>query len=205
MSTPQGWYCESIKKDLFQRYWHSRRFNEVEKLIEPIKDKVLDIGCADGLFSQQILGKSKASGLIGIDVEKSSIDWANKHWKNSKMKFEVGDAHNLKFKAGTFDAVFALEMLEHVESPAKVLKEVKRVLKKDGYAIFLVPTDNLLFRVIWFLWLNFYPRGYVWRETHIQTYRNNYLPKICKAAGFIIEAKKNFNLGMLQAVKVKNE
>lgn len=205
MSTPQGWYHESVKKDLLQRYWHIKRFREVTKLVSPVKGLVLDVGCADGLFSNQTLVKSKAKKIIGIDIEKNSIDWANKHWKNSKMKFEVGDAHKLKYKSGTFDAVFALEMLEHVEYPMKVLKEIKRVLKKGGYAILLVPTDNLLFRIIWFLWLNFYPRGYVWRETHIQTYRNDYLPKICEAAGFIIEARKNFNLGMLQVVKVKNE
>jgi ubiquinone/menaquinone biosynthesis C-methylase UbiE len=204
MSTPQGWYCESVKKDLLQRYWHSRRFRKVTGLISPVKGKVLDIGCADGLFSKQILDKSKAGELIGIDIEKSSIDWAKIHWKkNKKMIFKTADAHNLKFKDGTFDAVVALEVLEHVKEPAKVLQEVKRVLKKDGYGIFLVPTDNLLFRIIWFLWLKFYPRGYVWRETHIQSYRNNYLPMICKEAGFIIDTKIDFIFGMLQIVKVK--
>ena len=139
-----------------------------------------------------------------MDVLKSSIDWANKHWtKNKRMKFVVGDAHNLDFKSGTFDAVVALEVLEHVADPVAVLKEIKRVLKKGGYGVFLVPSDNDLFKIVWYLWLHFYPRGWVWKDTHIQTYRNSYLTKVCKRAGFKIEVDKKFNLGMLHLVKVR--
>ena len=119
------------------------------------------------------------------------------------MVFFVGDAHNLNFKNQEFNAIFILEVLEHVHDPLVVLKEARRILKKNGYGVFLVPSDNLLFRIVWFLWLHFYPRGWVWRDTHIQTYRNSYLPKICKKAGFKVEISKKFNLGMLHLVKVR--
>ena len=201
---PPDWYYQSIKLDPLQRYWHKRRFEEVSKLIEPVKGEILDIGCADGMFSKVVLDKSKARKLIGIDVLKTSVAWANKHWaKTRKMKFMIGNAHKLKFPNGTFDAVVALEVLEHVYHPLDVLKEIKRILKKNGYAVLLVPADSSLFRIIWFFWLHFYPRGWVWRETHIQTYKNNYLPKLCKNAGFEVEANNKFILGMLQAVKVR--
>lgn len=202
---PSNWYYQSIRVDPLQRLWHSRRFEEISRLVEPSGGKILDIGCADGTFSKVIFDKSKASALIGLDVLEKSVDWANRHWKHTgKMRFQVGDAHDLKeFETDSFDAVFALEVLEHVDDPLKVLKEIKRVLKKGGYGIFLVPSDSLLFRIVWFFWLHFYPRGWVWRDTHIQTYRNNYLPKICKEAGFKIEKNKKFNLGMLHVVKVR--
>ena len=202
--TPPDWYFQSLRVDVFQRFWHKSRFREVSKLIEPIGGTVLDIGCADGVFSKVIFDKSKADKFIGMDVIKSSVAWANKHWKKEKnMKFIFGDAHDLKFKTGTFDAVFAMEVLEHVVNPKKVLSEIRRILKKGGYAVFLVPSDNLLFRAIWFIWLHFYPRGWVWRDTHIQTYRNNYLFKVSKQAGFKIELEKKFNFGMLDLVKVR--
>ena len=205
-NVPPNWYYESLKVDPLQRYWHKRRFKEIGKLIEPVKGEVLDVGSADGMFSKVILDKSKASKLTGIDVVKTSVAWAKKHWKrNKRMKFMVGDAQNLKFKTNMFDAVFCLEVLEHVYHPKKVLKEFKRVMKKGGYGVFLVPSDNLLFRFIWFLWLNFYPRGWVWDDTHIQTYRNNGLTKVCKEAGFEIEKEKKFILGMLHAVKVRKK
>jgi len=205
-NVPPNWYYESLKVDPLQRYWHKRRFEEIGKLIEPVKGEVLDVGSADGMFSKVILDKSKASKLIGIDVVKSSVDWSKKHWKrNKRMKFMVGDAEDLKFETNTFDAVFCLEVLEHVYRPKKVLKEFKRVMKRGGYGIFLVPSDSILFRTIWFLWLHFYPRGWVWKETHIQTFRNNYLPKVCKKAGFKVEKDKKFILGMLHVVKVRKE
>ncbi|MFZ5932583.1 MAG: class I SAM-dependent methyltransferase [Patescibacteria group bacterium] len=201
---PPNWYYQSIKLDPLQRYWHKKRFKEVTKMIEPTGGRVVDIGCADGVFSKVIFDRSKADEFIGIDVLKSSIDWANRHWrKYEKMKFLVGDAHKLEFPKESVDALFILEVLEHVFNPKEVLKGVKRVLKKGGYAVFLVPSDSLLFRIVWFLWLKFYPRGWVWRDTHIQTYRNNYLPKLSKKVGFQVEEDKKFNLGMLHLVKVR--
>lgn len=203
-SVPPDWYYRSIREDTLQRYWHKRRFEEVGKLIEPVKGKVLDVGSADGVFSKVILDKTKAKQVTGIDILKSSVDWANEHWRrNRRMKFGVGDAHKLDFKSGEFDALFCLEVIEHVHNPEKALKEFKRVLKKGGYGVFLVPSDSLLFRIVWFLWLHFYPRGWVWRETHIQTFRSDYLPKLCRKVGFKVEKEKKFILGMLHAVKVR--
>lgn len=200
---PANWYYQSLRVDIFQRFWHKTRFNEVNRVSEKAK-KVLDIGCADGVFSKVILNATKADLLIGMDVIKTSVNWAKKHWKkNKKMKFVVGDAQNLKFKANEFDAVYIMEVLEHVENPLKVLLEVKRVLKKGGFGVFLVPSDNDLFKIIWWLWLTFYPRGWVWKDTHIQTYRGNFLPSLSKKAGFKVELVKNFNLGMLNLVKVR--
>jgi len=202
-NTPPNWYQESIRVDLFQRFWHQMRFSEVSRVIEKVSGKILDVGCADGTFSKVILDKSQAESLIGIDVLKSSIDWANKHWRKSKMRFLVSDAHRLKFDRGAFEAVFALEVLEHVADPERVLKEIKRVMKKGGYSIFLVPSDSFLFKIVWFFWLHFYPRGWVWNKTHIQSFKNNYLAKIAKKVGFKIEVDKKFALGMLHLVKVR--
>ncbi|MCH7641193.1 class I SAM-dependent methyltransferase [Patescibacteria group bacterium] len=200
-NVPPDWYYRSIKENLLQRYWHRRRFEEVGRLIEPTGGKILDIGCADGTFTKFILEKSKAEQIIGIDALKSSVKWAKEHWKSKKMKFLVEDAHKLNFKSGSFDAVFALEVLEHVFEPVKVLKEIKRVVKVGGYAILLVPTESLLFRIVWFIW-GFY-RGKIWKETHIHAYRNDYLVKLSEQVGFKVEANKKFLLGMLQIVKVR--
>lgn len=199
---PANWYFESLKKDRLQKIWHDTRFREVIKVATPAEN-VLDVGCADGVFSNVIFKATKPKKFIGLDVVKTSIEWAKKHWvKNKKMKFMVGDAHKLPFKSNTFDAVFCLEALEHVADPMKVFSEFKRVMKKGGYGVFLVPSDNDLFKVVWWLWLHFYPRGWVWKETHIQTYRNNYLVTASKKAGFKVVVDKKFNLGMLHLVKV---
>ena len=198
---PPDWYYKSISKNLLQRFWHTRRFREVGNLIEPTGGRILDIGSADGMFTKRILDRSNANLVMGIDVLEASVRWANQHWKNGRMKFQVGDAHKLECGDGTFDAVFALEVMEHVFEPEIVVEEIKRALKLGGYAVFLVPTDSIPFRIIWFLWKK--SKGRIWDNTHIHSYKNNYLTQLARRIGFTIEEDRKFLLGMLQVMKVR--
>ena len=201
---PPDWYYKSIyiDKNLLQRFVHGSRFREVAKLIEPTGGTVLDIGSADGVFTNVVLKKSKAKKIIGIDVLKDSVVWASGHWKkNKKMSFRVADAHKLPFKAGTFDAVVALEVLEHVFNPTKVVGEIKRVLKKDGYAVMLVPAESTLFRIVWFFWTK--NKGSIWAKTHIHHYKSGRLLPVVKKAGLAIEVNKKIIFGTLHLVKAR--
>ncbi len=203
-NVPPDWYYQSIKRNIFQRYWHKRRFEEVGKVVEPTGGKILDIGSADGMFTKVILDKSHAKKIVGIDVLKSSVDWANNHWKKYKqLKFQVGDAHKLDFAPNTFDAVFALEVLEHVFEPQKVFVEIRRILKKGGYAVFLVPSDNFLFSIIWGFITRFW-WARIWKDCHVQSFsEKNPLDKAVIRSGLKVEVSKKFLLGMLHLVKVR--
>jgi 2-polyprenyl-3-methyl-5-hydroxy-6-metoxy-1,4-benzoquinol methylase len=203
---PPNWYYWAVTKDqnIIRRYVHLSRFKEVRKVVEKTKGKILDIGCADGVFTKEILDASGAKKIIGIDVLKKSVDWANKHWhKEKKIEFKVGDAHKINFKANEFDAVFALEVLEHVFEPVSVLQEIRRVLKKDGYAVFLVPAETLLFKIIWFFWTK-YTKSRIWKETHVHAYSSDFLVKLVKAVGFKVEIDNKIIFGTLQLIKARN-
>ncbi len=204
-NVPPDWYFSSMKRNIFQRFWHESRFREVSKFIDPTPGgKILDIGSADGIFTKVILDKSDAKEIVGIDVLKSSVDWANKHWKKYRqLKFRVGDAHRLDFKSNSFDAVFALEVLEHVFKPQDVFKEIKRVLKKNGYVIILVPSDSFLFNTIWWFVTNFW-WAHIWQDCHVQSFSSKHtLAHELKKAGFKIEVDDKFLLGMLNLVKAR--
>lgn len=190
-------YDLGIKKNLLQKFWHRRRFIEVLKTIIPIEGKMVDIGCHSGLFTKKIINVVKPKDIYGIDISAQAIKKAKKRIKNGK--FQIADAQKLPFKNNFFDIAFCLEMIEHVDDPKKVIKEIYRVLKKDGCAIILIPTDNLLFRTIWFLWNLRYP---VWKHVHIQSFKNDSLEKIVKKEGFKIILIKTFNLNMLKIIKM---
>ena len=51
----------------------------------------------------------------------------------------IADGHLLPFKDGTFDAVISEAVLEHVQSPNRVVSEIYRVLKPGGYICIAVP------------------------------------------------------------------
>jgi 2-polyprenyl-3-methyl-5-hydroxy-6-metoxy-1,4-benzoquinol methylase len=203
-NVPPDWYQKGIKENVFQRFWHSRRFIEVGKLVEPSGGKILDIGSADGIFTKVILDRSKADLVVGIDVLPASVEYAEKrYFKNKKLKFRVAEAENLPFKKNEFDAVFCLEVLEHVFNPQKVLREIKRVLKKSGYAVFLVPIENLLFRIIWLFWEN--TRGWIWKGTHTHNFSHDALKRMIEKGGLEVTDQRRFLLGMLEVVKAKKK
>lgn len=200
---PPDWYQRGIEENLGQRFWHYRRFSEVGRLIDPTGGKILDLGCADGTFTKVIFDRSKADLVIGIDALPSSVAYAKKRFaKNKKLKFQVADAEDLPFDRGEFDAVFALEIIEHVFKPKKLMAEIKRVVKKNGYVVFLAPTENFLFKkIIWPFWL--VTRGKIWQGTHVQEFDHQKLEALIKRSGFETVDKKLFLLGMLKAVKAK--
>lgn len=199
---PPDWYARSIRENLLQRFWHTARFREIGKIIEPTKGNILDIGSADGTFTKIILEKSGARKVYGIDVLPKSVAWTKRRFARSKkMSFRVADAHNLPFRDREFDAVYCLETLEHVEDPEKVIKEIYRVLKEGGYTVILVPSENLLFRALWPFWTM--TRGRIWKGTHLNKFSADKVLKVIENEGFKIVENKKFLSGMLQAAKAR--
>jgi SAM-dependent methyltransferase len=49
------------------------------------------------------------------------------------------DAHSLAFRDSVFDQILCFEVLEHLDSPVRALKEFRRVLKDDGIVVITVP------------------------------------------------------------------
>lgn len=192
---PADHYDQGIKRNLFQKYWHWRRFNEVSKLVEPVEGPILDLGCHSGTFTSVVLAKAKTRQVYGIDISPSAIKLATKRIPYGE--FKVADASKLPFEDNFFEAVYCLEMLEHVDDPIMVLEEIKRVLKRGGKLFVLVPSDNKLFKIIWFLWTMYYPH---WRHAHVQSYNKEVLEKVIKQLGFKILKVKTFNLGMLKLI-----
>ena len=202
-NVPPDWYQRGIKENFFQKVWHYFRFKNLGKLIEPSRGKILDIGCADGTATKFILEQSKADLIIGVDVLQSSVDYAKKRFKSSKLKFLMADAEKLPFEKNQFEAVFCLDSIEHFFEPEKVIREMRRVLKKDGYLVILVHTKSLLFRIIWFFWEN--TKGWVWKGTHIRKFSAEQLKKLIKNAGFEMIVERRFLLGMYQVVKARKK
>jgi ubiquinone/menaquinone biosynthesis C-methylase UbiE len=184
-----------VLKNLFLNKVFQESFLEVLKKINVVNGPILDVGCHGGTFTKKILDKLKSKEIYGVDISHRAIDLVRKRMPYGH--FEVADAASLPFKDNFFEAVFCLEVLEHVDNPTQVLSEIKRVLKKGGYAIFLVPSDNKLFKLVWFLWTLYYP---VWKHAHVQSFSGSVLENYILNTGFKIEKVKNFNLGMLKLI-----
>lgn len=192
---PADHYDQGIKRNLFQKYWHWRRFTEVLKIIQPVTGSILDVGCHSGTFTQKILKKTGSQKIYGIDISHSAAALAKKRIPNGN--FQVADAVKLPFENNFFEAVFCLEMMEHVDDPVSVLKEIKRVAKSGSRIYILVPSENKLFKLVWFLWTM---RYHHWNHAHVQHFSGGLLEELVKSIGFKIIKIKTFHAGMLKLI-----
>lgn len=58
--------------------------------------------------------------------------------------FIKGDGCDMPFENNSFDTVLNIQVLEHVFKPIEMVNEISRVLKPDGYGIFLIPQTSTI-------------------------------------------------------------
>lgn len=109
--------------------------------IEIAKDKdVLDIACGEG-YGSNLLSKV-ARTVVGIDIDKKTINEAEYKYKTNNLSFVQCEATKLLFDNNTFDVIVCFETIEHIKEYEKLIAELKRVLKKDGLLILSTPNKR---------------------------------------------------------------
>jgi len=88
-------------------------------------NKILDVGCATGEYCQRL--NELGFKCVGVDINSDYVAKA----KENGMKAYVMDGKSLDFPDNSFDSVLLFEVLEHVDNPDGVLKEAKRVARKN--------------------------------------------------------------------------
>jgi ubiquinone/menaquinone biosynthesis C-methylase UbiE len=97
--------------------------------------KVLDMGCGIGFMCRQVLHDKSSCEVWGIDYSAEGIVKAKIVCPNGN--FAVMDIYDTDFEDHSFDYVFCCEVLEHLEKPELVVKEMARVTR--GSAMVTVP------------------------------------------------------------------
>jgi ubiquinone/menaquinone biosynthesis C-methylase UbiE len=98
-------------------------------------DSVLDLGCGAGDHTREIAGLVAPGGrAVGVDFSTSMIGEATRRQAASPVAatFEQGDAQQLRFETGTFDACRTERMLCHVPDCRAALREMVRVVRPGG-------------------------------------------------------------------------
>lgn len=118
------------------------------KLLGNLKGKkVLEIGCGGAQCG--IAMAKKGAKVIGIDISKEQLKFAEKLAEENKVKikFYQRDIESLKpIKSNSQDIVFSAYALLYVENLKKCFKEVYRVLKKKS--LFVFSLDHPFWRTI---------------------------------------------------------
>lgn len=103
-------------------------------------DHVLDVGCGDAALSGLVAMRLGAE-IDGIDSSPLSIELAQREFSRRKIdgRFVVTDGYTYPYGDGQFRAVICSDVIEHVQKPADMLREMWRVLAPDGVLAVTTP------------------------------------------------------------------
>src|SRR3989338_3531278 len=139
-TTPYHWFSEDYTTQNGRLYFGYLNFcvSIVKKLGI---GSILDAGCGDGRFLGQVAKLGDNYSLFGADYSERAIKFAR--LLVPQAQFSISNLSKLQYGHNSFDAVFLIETLEHIEPSniSVILKEVSRVLKKDGVLIVTVPSS----------------------------------------------------------------
>ncbi len=156
------------------------------------KGRILEIGSGIGNISQYFIQEKYKITLS--DIRDNYCDILRDKFKTAQSSIEVVNIDlvdpdfDTKYKnyIGTFDTVFALNVVEHIENDVLSLKNINKLLAKDGVVIILVPAYQALYNGI--------DKGL----EHYRRYTQKMTNKVIMAAKFKIIHEQYFNaMGIL--------
>jgi len=154
---------------------------------------LLDVGCGEGVLTEQWAEALGGARVVGIDLEDAKLraEWAAR--RRANLEFRAEEATQLPFADGEFDVATAIEVLEHVPDPEATVAEMARVAER--WVLVSVPREPL--------WrgLNL-ARGSYWRALgntpgHVNHWSRGSLVRMLSRHGTVEEARSPFPWTML--------
>jgi len=122
--------------------------DKVLDLIVQYLDKnseILDLGAGEGEFSRRLIEKDfKAMPVDGFDI----------YWRNPEIPLIIANldaefAATVSPSGKQFDAIAAIEIIEHLENPYLFLRECAKLLKPNGLLFITSPNvESITSRII---------------------------------------------------------
>ncbi|MBU2492303.1 MAG: glycosyltransferase [Bacteroidetes bacterium] len=109
---------------------------EVQELVNPNSQRILDVGCGSGVMAYELKQKLNAE-VWGIELfeeaaKRAAAKLDNVIWGN------VEDAI-LQLPNNYFDAIIFADVLEHLVDPYKIIKLIKTKLRNNGEIVASIP------------------------------------------------------------------
>jgi SAM-dependent methyltransferase len=146
------------------------------------RPRILDLGCGTG---RNLTELARIGDAVGLDLEFRALEFCRQRGLRSVTQ---ACAERLPFQDETFEAVTALDLLEHLDDDVAGAREVFRVLRPGGHFLAFVPAYHWLWGP----------------QDDVSHHRRRYTPRIIgntlSAAGFRVHRLTHANLFLLPAI-----
>ncbi len=115
----------------------------IDRLTSLRSKRVIDVGCGGGILAESMSGLG--AQVTGIDLSEKALKVAKLHLLESGRQVEylaVPAEAIAEERAGTYDVVTCMEMLEHVPVPASTVAACARLCKPGGWVFFSTLNRN---------------------------------------------------------------
>lgn len=149
------------------------------------KINILDLGTGTGYVPKMLCNLIKANfKIIGVDLSENMIKIAKEKCNNKKISFKLANNNKLPFKKNSF------QIVTNKLSTQFNIKEINRVLKKDGVFVFKEYNKNKGFKEIKNIFKNRYKKNSLSHEKLINEL-NKYFKEVIFQQFFI---KRQYSL-----------
>ena len=98
-------------------------------------DLVVELGCGVSYFPE--MARLKGARSFGLDFSQKAIEMMSKKFPD--VGYVLGDATNTNLGSDIYDVVVSGEVIEHLEKPKELVKEMVRICRQNGKIIISTP------------------------------------------------------------------
>ncbi len=136
---------------------HAFAYEYAKSRIRPT-DEVIEVGSGEG-YGTNLLAQI-AAGVVGLDIDKTTVEHAEEKYGSDKVRFSLYDGAKIPFADHSFNMAVSFQVIEHIRDDAGHVAQIYRILRSGG--ILILTTPNRSYRL--------HPGQKPWNRFHIREY-----------------------------------
>lgn len=158
------------------------KWPRIKSALPPNNATILDFGCGDGRYIKEVLSMHPYK-IIGVDISEFALKKSRKRFPGARFYHLSGD-DKLPVNTSSVDFVIAGDVIEHIFDVPNFLKEMNRILKKNGKIFISTPYHGMIKNIV----LSIIGFDIVFDPTspHIRFFTRKSLSRLLSKHGFVI-------------------
>ena len=160
---------------------HEKAFGHFRQFVSP-GAKVLDLGSGMGAWAKRLHDGNYNVTACDLDADRPPFDFPY-------MAVNLNQDFGGRFAEGGYDAVTIIEVIEHLENPRHVFRQIKQILRQNGIVLLTTPNASGVYSRLRFFFTGemamFSNDAYV-VNGHITPLTAWHLDKVIREQGFTV-------------------